>query len=244
MNKEISVIIPVFNESTTIERCLKHVYSIFEDSAEVLVVDGGSQDATLTIARRFNCTILSSPVKGRAYQMDFAARQAEGKFLCFLHADTFLHQDTLRLIQLTLADQKVVLGAFRSVMCGQKARRLISFHNYIKSYYAPFLYNPYKTISKGLRLFFGDQVMFCRASDYIEAGGFDLNEEVMEEAAFCLRMNKLGRLIQLKEKVYSSDRRVVEWGVAKAHITYILICSAWGFGVSTKKLAKLYPDIR
>jgi len=240
----VSVIIPVFNEEQAIEDCLIQLDALKERPLEVIVVDGGSTDKTLNIARDFDCIIFECPTKGRANQLDFAARKAKGDVLCFLHADTKPHQDLVPLVVETLKDEGVVLGAFRSIMKGKKVRRVISAHNYIKTYYAPFFFNPYKTLFKGLRLLFGDQVMFCRKQDYLNSGGFDLEEEVMEEAAFCLRMNKLGRIRQLNQKVYSSDRRVVEWGVLKAHFIYIAICTGWGWGVSSKKLAKLYPDIR
>lgn len=239
-----SVIIPVYNEEKTIRECLERVFALENNPIEVIVVDAGSTDKTVAIAEEFNCTLIQSPQKGRPYQLDFAARLAEGEHLCFLHADTIPHPQTVSVIEKALAKPGVVLGAFTSIMKGKKTRRVISFHNYIKSYYAPFFYNPYKTVFKGLKLLFGDQVMFCKKEDYIRSGGFDLEEEVMEEAAFCLRMNKLGKIVQLSERVYSSDRRVVEWGVIKAHFLYIIICSGWGWGVSSKKLAKLYPDVR
>ena len=240
----VTIIIPVLNEETTIKSCLLSVYSLRPLPNEVIVVDGGSNDETLSIARAFNCKILNSPEKGRACQQDYAALKSKSELIIFLHADTIPHRHMVALVQKTLAKDEVVLGGFKSIMRGEKTRKVISFHNYIKTYYAPFLYNPYRTLFKGLKLLFGDQVIFCRKADYVKAGGFDLNQYVMEEAAFCLRMNKLGRITQLNDKVYSSDRRVVKWGVLKAHMLYILICTAWGFGFSSKNLAKLYPDIR
>lgn len=234
----------MFNEEKVIRACLKNVYALKPQPDEVIIVDAGSTDQTIAIANEFDCRIIQSSVKGRSHQLDLGARKALSDHLCFLHADTKPHPNTVAIIEDILKNPKVVLGAFRSIMKGLKRRSIISFHNYIKSYYAPFFFNPYRTTFKGLKLLFGDQVMFCRQSDYLKVDGFDLNEEVMEEAAFCLRMNQLGKIVQLKEKVYSSDRRVVEWGVVKAHFLYVIICAGWSWGVSTKKLAKLYPDVR
>lgn len=242
--KLVSIIIPVYNEEKSLRSCLESVSLLNPSPNEVIVVDGGSTDHTLSIAEEFNCRVLVSPKKGRANQQDYAARQAESELLVFLHADTLPHPLTVALVQEGLSKDKVVLGGFRSIMKGKRTRRIISAHNYIKTYYAPFFFNAYRTLFKGLRLLFGDQVLFCRKKDYLNSGGFDLKEEVMEEAAFCLRMNALGTIVQLNDKVYSSDRRVVEWWVMKAHFLYILICTAWGFGIPSKKLAKLYPDVR
>jgi rSAM/selenodomain-associated transferase 2 len=244
VQQKISFIIPVFNEAKLIRSCLENVFALNEKPDEVIVVDAGSDDETAEIVRQFDCRLLQSPKKGRAYQLDLASRQASGDILVYLHADTLPNPDTIKLVRKALSNPEVVLGAFRSIMKGRSTRNIISFHNRIKSYYAPFFFNPHRTLFKGLRLLFGDQVMFCRKADYLASGGFDLQEEVMEEAAFCLRMNELGRIVQLKEKVYSSDRRVVEWGVWKAHFLYIAICTGWGWGISSKKLAKLYPDVR
>lgn len=239
-----TIIIPVFNEEKVLDNCLAAITMLSPVPQEIIVVDGGSTDRTLEVAQNYPCKVIQSKVKGRAHQQDVAARQARGDHLIFLHADTIPHPQMIHLVERCLANQEVVLGGFRSIMKGEKVRRLISWHNFIKTYYAPFIYNPYRTSFKGLRLLFGDQVMFCRKQDYLKSGGFDLEEEVMEEAAFCLRMNQLGRIVQLNHKVYSSDRRVVKWGVLRAHFLYILICTAWGWGVSSKKLAKLYPDVR
>ncbi len=244
MIDKVSFIIPVHNEESVIGECLTAIFEMDENPYEVLVVDANSADGTVEIASNFDCRILQSPTKGRAAQLDFGSRHARGSILVYLHADTCPHPETISLVTQALKNHEVVLGAFQSIMQGEKSRRLISFHNAIKTYYAPFFYNPYRSLFKGLRLLFGDQVMFCRKADYLRSGGFDLTEKVMEEAAFCLRMNQLGRIIQLNEKVFSSDRRVVEWGPLKAHFLYIAICAAWGLGVSSERLAKLYPDIR
>lgn len=242
--EKVSIIIPVYNEEKVIQSCLEAVYALEERPFEVILVDAQSTDSTLSNAQEFECLILQSPKKGRAHQLDHAVRAAKGDYICILHADTLPNQKTVPLIKNALKNETVVLGGFRSIMKGTKPRRVISFHNYIKSYYAPFFFNPYRTLFKGLRLLFGDQVMFFRQKDYLNVDGFDLKEEVMEEAAFCIRMNQLGRVVQLSDKVYSSDRRVLEWGVLKAHFLYIAICVGWGWGVSSKKLAKLYPDVR
>jgi GT2 family glycosyltransferase len=67
----------------------------------------------------------------------------------------------------------------------------ISLHNYLKTYYAPLLFRPH-LFFRGLRLLFGDQVMFCRRADFWDCGGFNEALPIMEDGDLCLRLlNKL-----------------------------------------------------
>jgi rSAM/selenodomain-associated transferase 2 len=240
----VTIIIPTYNEDQELPQLLAYLEKLEPKPLEIIISDGGSTDNTLEVASRFKVKIICNIALGRASQLHNAALSAEGEILCFLHADTYPSLDFIRIIEATLSDSKIVLGGFRSIMKGRKTRHLISFHNRIKTYYAPFFFNPYKTIFKGLRLLFGDQLMFCRKADYLKSGGFNPELSIMEEADLCLKMYQLGKIVQLNEKVYSSDRRVVFWGIIKAHFIYIFIVIAWGLGFSSTRLARIYRDIR
>ena len=226
------------------EATLSHLKSLNPAPYETIVADGNSLDETCRIAENHGVEVVKSLQLGRAAQMHEAALSAQGDILCFLHADTFPPKNLVNVVNETLADESVVLAGFRSIMKGNKTQHITSFHNRIKTYYAPFIYNPYRTLFKGLRLLFGDQLMFCSKENYIKSGGFDPEVMIMEEADLCLKMNKLGRIIQLKEKVESSDRRVAKWGVLKANFIFISIASLWALRVPSQKLAKYYDHIR
>ncbi|MDZ7658769.1 glycosyltransferase [Fodinibius sp.] len=90
----ISVIIPTFNEADSITETIEKVQEHSKGYIlEILVVDGGSTDATINRAKQAGAEIFESPDKGRAAQMNFGAKQAQGEILYFLHADTHPPKD-------------------------------------------------------------------------------------------------------------------------------------------------------
>jgi hypothetical protein len=97
---------------------------------------------------------------------------------------------------------------------------------------------------KGLRLLVGDQVMFCRRTDFWDCGGFDEALPIMEDGDLCLRLLQKGRIWMVNRIVHSSDRRVARWGVPKAIAIYVYIGILWGIGVDANYLKQFYQDIR
>ena len=243
MNR-VSIIIPTLNEATCLERTLRQLSILDPPAWEVLVVDGGSQDETVAIALASKTPVISSTIAQRSVQMNLGAQTATGDILCFLHADTLVPDDIVAVIQKTLSDRKIVGGGFISLMAGSHQTRWgFSLHNYLKTYYAPLLFRPH-LFFKGLRLLFGDQVIFCRRTDFWECAGFDAALPIMEEADLCLKLVRRGRLKLVNRVVESSDRRVANWGEFKATAIYVSIGFLWGFGVSPRYLKQFYEDIR
>lgn len=242
--QKVSIIIPTYNEEACLGELIESLNKLDPKPYEIIIVDGGSTDGTLDIIQSYSLEVIRSLKLGRAAQMHAGAIQATGDILCFLHADTFAPNDLVRIVQSTLADDAVALAGFRSVMTGTCNQNLTTAHNRIKTYYAPFIYSPYRTLFKGLRLLFGDQLIFCRKADYMASGGFNPSMMIMEEADLCIKMNRLGSIKQIGQKVYSSDRRVAKWGVMKANFIFIAIVSLWALGMSDKRLAKFYGNIR
>jgi len=240
----VSIIIPTLNEASCLGRTLRLLSLLDPQALEVLVVDGGSEDETIAIALREGVRVLNSNERGRAVQMNRGAEAATGEILCFLHADTSVPDDLVAVIEQTLADQTVAAGGFISLMAGSQTTRWgVSLHNYLKTYYAPLIFRPY-LFFKGLRLLFGDQVMFCRRTDFWDYGGFDAALPILEEADLCLKLVQRGRIRQVNRIVQSSDRRVARWGSLKATALYLYIGFLWGIGVSPTYLKQFYEDIR
>nr|WP_052672396.1 hypothetical protein [Aliterella atlantica] len=74
---------------------------------------------------------------------------------------------------------------------------------------------------KGLRLLFGDRVMFCRHGDFWDCGGFNEALPILEKADLCLNLVRWGKIRQVNRIVTSSDRRVAHWGTFKATGIYL-----------------------
>lgn len=92
---KFSIIIPALNEQQGIKDCLLALQP-YRDCAEIILVDGGSHDLTVSIATPLVDKVLKSD-KGRARQMNVGANSATGDVLIFLHADTYLPDNALTL---------------------------------------------------------------------------------------------------------------------------------------------------
>ena len=104
----LSIIVPTLDEADVIVAALSALQPLRERGAEVIVVDGASEDRTADLARRF-CDRLLLAARGRAAQMNAGAAAARGQILLFLHADTRLPRD---------ADQLVLDGLSSNRMWG------------------------------------------------------------------------------------------------------------------------------
>lgn len=244
MSSEVSIIIPTLNEEDVLARTLHNLTLLNPNPKEILIVDGGSQDDTLNIAKKAGIPILLSGQAGRSVQMNLGADTAKGKILCFLHADTLVPDDLIAIVEKVLAKPKIAGGGFISLMTSSLQTRWgVSLHNYLKTYYAALIFRPH-LFFKGLRILFGDQVIFCRRQDFQHCGGFDRDLPIMEDADLCMRLCQYGSIYLVNRTVHSSDRRVAKWGWLKANALYLYIGFLWGMGASADYLKQFYEDVR
>ncbi|WIA34447.1 hypothetical protein OEZ86_012780 [Tetradesmus obliquus] len=188
-----AIIIPVLNEAGGIVATLQQLRQLQPQPAEIIVVDGGSSDNTVQLARRSGlATRVMRSGRGRAVQMNAGAEAAAADMLCFLHADTQPPKDLVAVMRRELADpQKVLAGFVPSIEVPGRRLWLLSAHNFASSYYAPLLFRPLSYL-RGLRALFGDQTLFCRARDFRAVGGFDPRLSIMEDTDLCVRMHMAG----------------------------------------------------
>lgn len=204
----ISVIIPAFNEEARIGVTLAKV--LLQHPAEVLVVDGGSHDATTVIAAATEGVQLLYADKGRARQMNAGAETARGDWLLFLHADTLL--PAVALARIAALPESVLAGAFRHRFSGDDWRlQLISRLDNYRSQFT--------------RIAFGDQAIFVRRTLFERLGGFPLCD-VMEDVAFGELLRAATAPVLLPEEVITDSRKFEQMGVwaSLMRVGLLLLC--------------------
>ncbi|MBF0472632.1 MAG: TIGR04283 family arsenosugar biosynthesis glycosyltransferase, partial [Nitrospirae bacterium] len=183
---KISIIIPVLNEEKILSKTLS---SINLQGNELIIVDGGSTDNTLEIAKKFTDKIIFSK-KGRSTQLSAGAKAASHNILFFLHADCIPPQNTFDLIRKTLNIKGVSAGSF---MFGIDLKgipfRIIELAVFVRSLIT--------------RIPYGDQGLFMTKAAYQEIGGFN-DLPIMEDIDIAQRLKKHGRIVFLREKMIVS----------------------------------------
>ena len=240
MSASVSIIIPALNEAEAIGRTLAATRESATASAakarsdpadgesfpiEMIVVDGGSTDATAAIARSCGAVVVSSP-PGRARQMNAGARVARGECLLFLHADTRLPPGYEQEVRRVLDLPGVVAGAFALQIAGTGWRlRLVERAANLRS-----------------RLFelpYGDQGLFLRAEVFRSLGGFP-ELPLMEDLELVRLLRRRGKIMTSPLAAATSARRWESVGVVRATLLNQFFLLAYLLGMPPRRIASWY----
>lgn len=221
----LSVVVPTLNEARHIEACLASVWSQPHDG-EVIVVDGGSDDATAVLATPLATAVVPS-VRGRAAQMNAGARTATGDALLFLHADSRLAPGAFDALHEALADPAVVGGTF--TLRFDVDDPLLDFYAWCTRF--------------PLGVFrYGDQGIFVRRATFDALGGFP-ELPIMEDVDFLARLRRRGRTALIPLPVTTSARRFERLGVVRQQLLNAALVGLYALGAPPERLARWYENV-
>lgn len=230
----IAVIIPVLNEQKALPALLPVLIPLgFE---EIIVVDGGSRDGTVDVARKMlestsdsRYRIITGPC-GRASQMNAGAALAKSEIFVFLHADTQLPDNARQVIVDAMEDPQCVGGRFdvrfpRDTGYAWMVSRLMNLR------------------SRWSGIFTGDQTMFVRRAVFEELGGFE-NIPLMEDIEFSRRLKRVGTIASLRAKVITSFRRWEQHGPLRTIVRMWTLRAWYWLGWDPRRLQQYYDTVR
>jgi rSAM/selenodomain-associated transferase 2 len=226
---ELSIVMPVLNEAASLAETLQALAPYRARGVEVVVVDGGSRDATVAQATPLADRVISG-ARGRGVQMNAGAVCARGKVLLFLHADTRLPADADRMVLTSLAWSKREWGRFDVKISGRSAL-------------LPFIATLMNLRSRLTGIATGDQAIFVKRKAFEDVGGFP-NSAIMEDIVLSKRLRRRGRPICIGFKAITSGRRWDQNGVVLTMITMWGLRLAYYLGAKPALLARFYRDAR
>lgn len=221
----LSIIIPCLNEAQGIARTLAALEPVRRRGAEVIVVDGASEDGTAERAAPLSDTVITAP-RGRASQMNAGAARARGEILLFLHADTLLPE---------AADALVIDGLKRARRSwGRFDVRIDGRHFLLRA--VERLMNLRSRIT-GIAT--GDQGIFVTRTLFTAAGGFP-DIPLMEDVELTKRLKRFGPPLCLNHRIVTSGRRWEQRGVLRTILLMWRLRLAYWLGVDPHRLAMRY----
>jgi rSAM/selenodomain-associated transferase 2 len=218
----ISVIVPIRNEVPGVARKFRRFAS--PPDSELIVADGGGDAATSRAFEEIGARVLR--LHGtRGGRLAAAAREAGGRILFFVHADSRPPEQALRRIRETL-EAGASSGAFSlSYEGGGPAMGWIAWWANRRS--------------RLLGLPFGDQCLFCLREAYERAGGFrDL--PICDDLDLVRRLRRVGPLVIRPELAVTSPRRYYEQGALRQMLRNWRVLAGYYAGVSPEKLRRWY----
>jgi rSAM/selenodomain-associated transferase 2 len=217
-----SVVIPTFNEERYLGACLEHVRRA-DHSVEIIVVDGGSVDRTVEIARSSSAMVLFSK-EGRGRQQNAGAQAATGDILFFLHADTLIPSNAFDLVRGAFEDPNIQIGAFRMVF--DHIHPLLSFYSFFTRFETPFST-------------FGDQCIVVRKSFFGYLGGFS-EWPSFEDVRLLSLARRRTKVRKFPGTVITSARRFLVNGILRQQVWNAYLMARYFLGGSPDSITREY----
>jgi rSAM/selenodomain-associated transferase 2 len=221
--KRLTIVIPVLDEATIIVAALRALAPLSNRGAEIIVVDGGSRDATPRLAAPLADRVIGAS-RGRGAPMNAGAAVGTGDRLLFLHADTTLPEEADRLVETALRHR--AWGRFDVRIAGRHpllavVARMINLRSRVTG------------------IATGDQAIFVTREAFLSVGGFpDL--PLMEDIAISRRLKRLCRPFCIATPAVTSGRRWEQNGVCRTILLMWRLRLGYYLGVEPARLARSY----
>lgn len=225
---KITVIIPVLNEADHIGDLVIYLRQHgAEQLGELLVVDGGSTDATVAEALHAGATVLHCPVRSRAAQMNMGARAARSPVLYFVHADTVPPVSFAKDI-LHALNNGAEMGCYRYIFDTKGLLLKV---------------NAFFTRFQWLWCQGGDKTFFIWRATFEALGGYDEYYCVMEEYDFLQRASNKYKLHILPKNVIVSARKYQKNGWLRVQLANLIVFRDYLRGVEPLQLKATYQRL-
>ena len=220
----VSIIVPALNEAELIRAFLQHLRAV-APRAEIIVVDGGSDDGTAELSAGLADRVLTVS-RGRGRQMNAGARVAHGEVFWFLHADSVIPPHALEELARILREDSNAGGCFRLRLPGRE-----------------WIYRVSDSLGNlGVHIFgfaLGDHGIFCRRRAFWSAGEFP-EIPLMEDAEFYKSLRRCGRMRQSRMAIAGNPRRYEQLGPYRTTFYYALILGLYVVGARVSTLTSVY----
>lgn len=228
MQQSISIIIPTYNEAAVIGTLINYLEKWGGQYVkEIIICDGGSIDETIVLAKRMTTTVLTSPQKGRAAQMNFGATNSTGSILYFIHADS--------IPPTTFASD--IIKAVNAGYDFGRYRTKFDSHKFLLKI------NAWFTRFNWFICYGGDQTLFITRNLFEQSGGFKNELLIMEEYEFANRLMKKGRYKIFSKTALVSARKYEGRSWLKVQSANRKAVSLFRSGAAQDVIVKKYNEI-
>ena len=222
----ISIIIPVLNEENYISNLLDYLLEVLnpEFTKEIIVVDGGSSDATLEILNNYPKIKIYNSQKGRAIQMNAASKNATSEILYFLHSDTFPPKNF---------DEEIINQIKKGNLSGCFKMKFDNNHIVLKvsQWFTQFNHKSCRG---------GDQSLFVERNLFKKLNGFNEKLTIYEDNELIHRLYKNSKFTVIQKPVTTSSRKYLKNGVWRLQFHFMMIHIKFLLGLNQENLTSYY----
>ncbi len=232
---DYSIIIPAYNEEDYLAETLTALHKAIlhlDLQGELIVVDNNSSDNTASIADHHSATVVFEPINQISRARNAGAKQAQGRYLVFVDADTIIPPDLLQQALENLESGEIIGGGAclsGNIPLGFSMRILLK------------IWNGISIITRNA----AGSFIYCHREAFEIIGGFSENVYASEEIWLSRKLKKLGRKQRQKFKIIKhppviTSMRKMQWYSPLRIYLYLFMIAIFPFSVRFKTLCTFW----